>query len=1109
MYEKIIKNPITRTAFLPTLLLLAGLVLSAIAAHFEFRQLDKSSEAEFERLSTRTEVEINARMEKTVHVLRSVRGLYAAVERSVSRDEFRRFVLSRDIENEFPGVLGFGFVQRVALADLPAFVAAQRADGAPDFSVQRLTDKSNTDLFVVKFIEPAANNATVLGTDLGSEAIRRSAIQLAINTGAPSITGVLELTHGPNKGNGLLLYVPVYKNDVPIDVPKERRAALVGVVYARIQIAKMLDGLTAAQTGMLDFEITDAPINATGGTLIFDTDSSVGLTLPGAKPNPTPRFSMRRPLQLPGRNVTITFNSTPTFEATMNVAFPWLIFASGSLISILLALVLRQQAGGRLRAENLANLMTHDLQIAVRENEALLSTLNLHTIVSIASSSGRILEVNDAFCAACGYSRVELVGQSYRVVHTETQSTEFWHDMWARISRGMPWRGHICNRRKDGELFWLDTLIAPFVGADGVIEKFVSISTDITASKKAEQALVESTHAAQAASLTKSQFLANMSHEIRTPMNAILGMLTLLGKTELTERQADYAHKSESAARTLMKLLNEILDYSKIEAGKMELDPQPFAMDQLLRDVSAIMSIQVGDKPVELRFDMDPAVPRQLIGDAMRLQQVLLNLGTNAIKFSERGEVLLATRLVQRSVDAATLLFSVQDSGIGIAVENQSRIFKGFTQAESSTTRRFGGTGLGLAISSQFVSLMGGALELQSELGKGSRFYFTISLPLTEDREVLDAHAGTDHRLQGMRLLLVEDNLNNQQVARELLEDEGALVQIANNGQEAIDAIVTARQSFDVVLMDWQMPVMDGFAAARHIRHELRLLTLPIVAMTANAMASDREACLAVGMNDHVGKPFDLNELVRVLRKQVRWGDASSVNIASDRLSPDVTGAATQAGLDLKAALHRMGGKQSVYRGVLQTFVNDVSAMEDQLRAVHVADQTPDAVDNTRRLLHTLKGLAATLGATALASAAAAAESDLIADPSAERAHSAGLQACAAIDRAIPGLQAMLKVLHQEAQTSLANQADDHGAQSLDVPGLLQVLASMSRLLRAQDMEAMMAMADLQQQFGFLMGQELEPLEHAMGNLDFENALQICEQLQRRYSATHGLSLSQ
>ena len=1089
---------------MPTLLLLAGLVLSAIAAHFEFRQIDKSSEVEFERLSARTEVEINARMEKTVHVLRSVRGLYAAVERSVSRDEFRRFVLSRDIENEFPGVLGFGFVQRVALADLPAFVAAQRADGAPDFSVQRLTDKSNTDLFVVKFIEPAANNATVLGTDLGSEAIRRSAIQLAINTGAPSITGVLPLMHGPFKGNGLLLYIPVYKNNAPIDVPKERRAALVGVVYARIQIAKMLEELSAVQTGMLDFEITDAPVNSTGGTLIFDTDSGVGLTLPGAKPNPVPRFSMRRPLQLPGRNVTITFNSTPTFEATMNIAFPWLIFASGSLISILLALVLRQQAGGRLRAENLANLMTRDLQIAVRDNEALLSTLNLHTIVSIASSSGRILEVNDAFCAASGYSRAELVGQNYGVVHTKTQSAEFWHDMWTRISRGKPWRGHICNRRKDGELFWLDTLIAPFVGADGAIEKFVSISTDITASKKAEHALVEATHAAQAASLTKSQFLANMSHEIRTPMNAILGMLTLLGKTELTERQADYALKSESAARTLMKLLNEILDYSKIEAGKMELDPQPFAMDQLLRDVSAILSVHVGDKPVQLRFEMDPALPRYLIGDAMRLQQVLLNLGTNAIKFSERGEVLLATRLVQRSADAATLQFSVQDSGIGIAVENQSRIFKGFTQAESSTTRRFGGTGLGLAISSQFVALMGGALELQSELGKGSRFYFTITLPLAEDREVLEAHAGTDHRLQGMRLLLVEDNLNNQQVARELLEDEGALVQIANNGQEAIDAIVTARQSFDVVLMDWQMPVMDGFAAARHIRHELHLLTLPIVAMTANAMASDREACLAVGMNDHVGKPFDLNELVRVLRKQARWGDAiAAQDTTSDQLSPHVTSAAAQAGLDLRAALHRMGGKQSVYRGMLQTFVNDVSAMADQLRAEHAADQTPDAVGNTRRLLHTLKGLAATLGATALASAAAAAESELIAGPSAEQAHRSGLQACAAIDRAIPGLQAMLKVLQQEAQTSHANQVEHHGARSLDVPGLLQVLASMSRLLGAQDMEAMMVMADLQRQFGALMGQELEALEHAMGNLDFENALQICEQLQRRYSATH------
>jgi signal transduction histidine kinase/CheY-like chemotaxis protein len=618
---------------------------------------------------------------------------------------------------------------------------------------------------------------------------------------------------------------------------------------------------------------------------------------------------------------------------------------------------------------------------------------------------------------------------------------------------------------------------------------------------------------AEQASLTKSQFLANMSHEIRTPMNAILGMLTLLRKTELTTRQADYAAKSDGAARALLGLLNEILDFSKIEAGKMTLDPHPFSVDQVLRDLSVILSANLGQKPVEVLFEIDPLLPGQLVGDAMRLQQVLLNLGSNAIKFTERGEVVLALKIMQRTDDAVTLQFSMRDSGIGIAPENQARIFSGFTQAESSTTRRFGGTGLGIVISQRFVGMMGGELELQSELGKGSRFFFTVTLPIAaesdqQEREsmlaradsaswralviddnptarevlehmgqslgwkidladngaqalqmleqrktqginyqaifvdwsmpdmdgwqtsqhiralqaqqikaddatvapvivmvtahgremlsqrsaadqalldgflvkpittsmlfdaVIDARAGhvqphpsrvaaqaSQHRLEGMRLLLVEDNLNNQQVARELLEDEGALVQIANHGQEAVEAIAaaaaaldstnSATQPFDVVLMDLQMPVMDGFAATRAIRRDLGLNTLPIVAMTANAMVSDREACLAVGMNDHVGKPFDINDLVRVLRRQAQWGDALVEPTSKDAtLTPGVLQAAAAGAVDIKASLHRLGGKQDVYRRMLQTFVNDLQAMPEQLQALTkepAAAATPDA----------------------------------------------------------------------------------------------------------------------------------------------------------------------
>jgi CheY-like chemotaxis protein len=360
----------------------------------------------------------------------------------------------------------------------------------------------------------------------------------------------------------------------------------------------------------------------------------------------------------------------------------------------------------------------------------------------------------------------------------------------------------------------------------------------------------------------------------------------------------------------------------------------------------------------------------------------------------------------------------MRDTGIGIAPENQARIFSGFTQAESSTTRRFGGTGLGVAISQRFVSMMGGELELQSALGVGSRFYFTITLPLAakpeQDGASTDALQDADtgkQRLAKMHLLVVEDNFVNQQVAKELLQSEGAVVQLANHGQEGIEAVTSAKVPFDVVLMDLQMPVMDGFAATRHIRTVLGLVDLPIVAMTANAMASDREACLAAGMNDHVGKPFNLDNLVRVLRKQAGWNSGAGSSAMQQEAMPmrlqSGMDAAARAEVDLTSALQRLGGNPEFYLRLLVTFVHDMGAMPEQLQGYGVNGQTSEAV----RLLHTLKGLAATLGATALSSQVAQFEKQLTTDPSPEALAQAAEQACKVIERARVGLQALVSSL--------------------------------------------------------------------------------------------------
>ena len=636
--------------------------------------------------------------------------------------------------------------------------------------------------------------------------------------------------------------------------------------------------------------------------------------------------------------------------------------------------------------------------------------LDQHAIVSVADADGTIRYANDRLCDITGYSRGELLGRKLSEFRSGVHPQSYFDQSRQALAEGKVWRGEICSRKRSGELYWVDATMVPLQAEDGHSSQYITIRTDITARKQAEQerqaanevlaarttqlqitldhisqgvmmvaangdvvfqsrrvldlleipqhlhaaglaeitlfqtergdfgtdfdrvdevarpylrsvgssdraiappgvytrrtpsdrtleikstplpsggfvrtfndvsGYVQALARAEQASIAKGQFLANMSHEIRTPMNAILGLLNMLQDTALNATQLDFVSKTEGAARSLLGLLNDILDFSKVEAGKMTLDPHPFSLDKMLKDLEVILASSVGDKPVTLRVDVKPDVPRVLLGDDMRLQQVLINLGGNAIKFSNGGDVVLRVRQVERSNTDTVLEFAMCDSGIGIAPENQAHIFSGFSQAEASTTRRFGGTGLGLSISSRLVALLGGELQLRSTEGQGSTFYFQIRLPLASlpvvelPAPAVQGVAAPDRvkRLQGLRVLVVEDNKINQMVAKGLLSKEGADVTLADNGQLGVDAVAAAQPPFDAVLMDVQMPVMDGYAATRFIRHQMGQIALPIIAMTANAMESDRAACLQAGMDEHIGKPFDLNHLVATLLRLCR-----------------------------------------------------------------------------------------------------------------------------------------------------------------------------------------------------------------------------------------------
>ena len=504
--------------------------------------------------------------------------------------------------------------------------------------------------------------------------------------------------------------------------------------------------------------------------------------------------------------------------------------------------------------------------------------------------------------------------------------------------------------------------------------------------------LREATAEAEAASLAKSRFLANISHEIRTPMNALLGLAHLMRDTPLDSTQRDFLDKIESASRALLNILNDVLDFSKAESGHIELDPHPFRLTDILHTVATICYANLKNKPVELHFNVASQAPNWLLGDGVRLQQVLINLMGNAIKFTERGEVVLQVSLAEEAGDDCRLYFSVTDSGIGMTPEQRMRLFQAFTQADSSTTRRYGGTGLGLAISQQLVGLMGGEIKVESEFGKGSRFYFTISLkkhavdPGSPDYQET-GWVGDEPEpepgpasLQGLRLLLVEDNQLNQLVATEILKRAGAEIIVAGNGLEALEKL---SPQIDLVLMDLQMPIMDGLEATRRLRAMPQYAELPVVAMSANVMAADILACREAGMNDHVGKPLEVRRLISTI---LHWAGGSSgqhtfvpASGQSAPLSHDDSGPAGNElpddlpVLDEATAIARMGVDREVYLDVLAIFPEEYAALWQRLEAALATGAGDDAV----REAHTLKGIAANYGAEQLRVAAFALEQAL------------------------------------------------------------------------------------------------------------------------------------
>jgi PAS domain S-box-containing protein len=850
-----------------------------------------------------------------------------------------------------------------------------------------------------------------------------------------------------------------------------------------------------------------------------------------------------------------------------------------------------------------------------RRDDALLRMLKHDSKVSVTDATGHFIEVNDNFCQLSGYSREELLGQPHSMVTSGIHSREFWGDMWRTVGAGRPWRDEICNRAKDGALYWVDSTISPINGADGSPLEYIMIFRDITARKRVEARLQEAsdrfaiaadsggigiwdfdaggktliwddrmyriyglpagsgqepyatwvdrlhvddrdrllteigsalsgekeydtdfrivrpdgemrylkatartfrptdgsaarmigvnidvtdhkraelalldmssitTQRAEEANRAKSQFLANMSHEIRTPMNAVIGLSYLLAETPLDAAQLELLGKIQVSSKSLLAILNDVLDLTKIEAGELMVESTVFSPYSLLRGICDVIAIQAHAKGIDFDVEVGDDLPIAVQGDATRLGQILTNLLVNAVKFTDRGGVTLRVTQFDETPAGTTLRFVVRDTGIGISPAAQAHLFAPFSQADASITRRYGGTGLGLSIVKSLAELMGGSISLQSTPGIGSEFSVDLKFVPTAP-ELLAGRQNLAETPQGravadVRVLLVDDSDINLDVTKRVLELHGAQVQLASNGLEACDRVRMQPYDFDVVLMDVQMPLLDGYQATRYIRAELGLVDLPIIALTASALSSERQRAVAAGMDDFIIKPFDAPTLITTILRHVRISvlqAATPISALTQPQSPERVPWPAIAGIDLTDARVRLCDDFGLFLSNLRRLLNEFSDV-----SVPSDSEDSDAFTVYAARMHKLSGSAGMLGANAVQQLAIDARAACVAGETTR------------LERAAQALVIELERLGKSAEPVLrtakcrVQEADKApGAEDALTP---KILAELIEALRQQSLSALYRFDAFSSQLRVLLGEKkFEIVRDQLDDLKFIEA---------------------
>ncbi|MFA7134584.1 MAG: CHASE domain-containing protein, partial [Bacteroidales bacterium] len=798
--------------------LIISLFITLIATIYVKSEIDIKNEAEFTFECKEIADKIETRLHTHALLLRSVAALFDASD-SVSREDWKNFIKQYNVDNRLPGILGVGFTLKIPKDSLIDHISKIRNEGFPEYEVW---PKSDREIYTsIIYLEPfSGRNLLAFGYDMMSDSVRREAMERARDMNMASISGKVFLAQ-ENRADiqaAHLMYVPVYHKGAELKTIEQRRAAILGWVYSPYLMNNLISSILhkwefEKKSHRYSLHIYDGA-HSSSESLLFKSHNNGDY-----KKN---RFTFDFSINFNGHQWTLLFTQGKG-NFLIDYLSAWGVFVGGLIISFSLFLLSQSLIKTKDR-EHLEEIVTERTQELIVSKQKLLQSikdisdykkaLDESSSVAITDNKGVIKYANDKFCKMSKFTRDELVGNTHRIVNSGFHSKEFFTDLWSTISKGNVWRGEIRNRAKDGSYYWLDSTIIPFLDQNDKPYQYVGVRFNITRRKLIEADLIKAKEAADSANRAKSNFLAHMSHEIRTPMNAVIGFSELLSKSIQDKKQHSQIESIHSSAKNLVKIINDILDLSKIEAGKIDLRPVPTKIYDLLIDIQKIFTHNAKEKGIQIILETRKKCNKTLLLDEVRFRQIMFNLIGNAVKFTDKGYVSLIIDTTENSDNKENidLTIQVKDTGIGIPANLQEDIFNPFYQQPDQNLVKYGGTGLGLPITRKLVKKMGGTISYKSKVGKGSTFIISLpNIPVLENTIDITKKADDTPTVlfKPATVLIADDNEENRKLIIDLLDNSPLTIIETLNGEQAVK--MAKKHIPALILMDLQMPVMDGY----------------------------------------------------------------------------------------------------------------------------------------------------------------------------------------------------------------------------------------------------------------------------------------------------------